>query len=201
MMDELECMNIYEIVSVVSITAFYGVYAVKQIAMRKKGIDTARLGKGDKPRKVAMQERLLAGVTLLAGIMQYAAVFSSNSMLPLNVAALPLQFAGTVVCAVGTIYFAAAVLSMHGNWRAGIDATQKTSLVETGIYRFSRNPAFVGFDLMYIGFAMVWPNWPLAIISVLAVVLLHLQIIREEAYLEGKFGEEYLNYKKRTLRY
>lgn len=47
-------MNIYQILSLAFITVFYGIYVVKQAAMRRKGIDTARLGKGVKPRGVAL---------------------------------------------------------------------------------------------------------------------------------------------------
>lgn len=194
-------MNIYQIASFVLITLFYGIYAVKQVAMRREGIDTARLGKGIKPRAVVVQERILATVTVSVGILQYATVLDGNRFLPIGNPPLPLQFAGTAVCVVGAIYFAVAVASMHGNWRAGIDAGHTTELVKTGIYRFSRNPAFVGFDLMYAGFAVVWPNWPLAILSAVAIALFHLQILHEEKYLEGRFGEEYTEYKSRTMRY
>lgn len=194
-------MNIYHIASIVIITLFYGIYAVKQLAMRRKGIDTARLGKGVKPRAVIVQERVLATVTVVVGVLQYATALWGNRFLPVGNPPVPLQFAGTAVCAVGTLYFAVAVASMRGNWRAGIDAGQATELVKTGIYRFSRNPAFVGFDLMYAGFAAVWPNWPLVILSAVAIVLFHLQIRREESYLEERFGEDYTQYKSRTMRY
>ena len=40
---------------------------------------------------------------------------------------------------------------MRDFWRAGIPETDKTELVTEGIYQISRNPAFLGFDLLYIG--------------------------------------------------
>lgn len=40
---------------------------------------------------------------------------------------------------------------MRDSWRAGISETDKTELVTEGIYQISRNPAFLGFDLLYIG--------------------------------------------------
>ena len=40
---------------------------------------------------------------------------------------------------------------MRDFWRAGISETDKTELVTEGIYQISRNPAFLGFDLLYIG--------------------------------------------------
>ncbi len=53
-----------------------------------------------------------------------------------------------------------------------------------GIYNYSRNPAFLGFDLVYIGILLMFFNPVLLVISVFAMVMLHLQILREEKFLE-----------------
>ena len=47
---------------------------------------------------------------------------------------------------------------MKDSWQAGIPDKDKTELVTTGIYRFSRNPAFLGFDLMYVGALLLYGN-------------------------------------------
>lgn len=62
-------------------------------------------------------------------------------------------------------------------------------------------PAFLGFDLMYIGVALMYFN-PLTVgFTVFAAVMLHLQILQEEKYMEQTFGESYLQYKKKVFRY
>ncbi|MDD5899438.1 MAG: methyltransferase [Lachnospiraceae bacterium] len=66
---------------------------------------------------------------------------------------------------------------------------------------WSRNPAFVGFDLMYLALCLLFFNIPLLLVSVWAAVMLHLQILQEEAHMERMCGEEYRAYKKRTMRY
>ena len=70
----------------------------------------------------------------------------------------------------------------------------------TGPYRFTRNPAYLGMALTYVGIALlssaVWVLLPLPL--VLAVIDRGV-IAREERYLQRKFGEEYLSY-KRTVR-
>ena len=52
-----------------------------------------------------------------------------------------------------------------------------------GIYRYSRNPAFLGFDLMYAGVLLLYGNLLTLGFSVFAMVMLHLQILQEERYL------------------
>lgn len=88
------------------------------------------------------------------------------------------------------------------SWRAGVSKTDKTELVTNGIYQFSRNPAFLGFDLLYIGTLLMFFNWILCILTVFAVTMYHLQIVNvEEDFLLATFGNEYLQYKKKVCRY
>jgi protein-S-isoprenylcysteine O-methyltransferase Ste14 len=77
-----------------------------------------------------------------------------------------------------------------------------TAIVRTGPYRFSRNPIYLAFSLVQLGIA-AWLNslWVLATLG-LAVILMSCVVIpREEQYLEGKFGAEYLEYKACTRRW
>jgi len=77
-----------------------------------------------------------------------------------------------------------------------------TALVSTGPYRFTRNPMYVGFTLLYVGISL-WLNtlWPLLLLPLVIVVMNWGVIAREERYLERRFGEEYLEYKRRVRRW
>lgn len=77
-----------------------------------------------------------------------------------------------------------------------------TALVTTGIYGLSRNPIYVGFTVIYIGLA-VGMDSPLALAMLFPclIVLDRFVIVREEAYLERKFGEAYRSYKARVRRW
>ena len=94
-----------------------------------------------------------------------------------------------------------SVLCMRNSWRAGIPDKDRTELVTTGIYRFSRNPAFLGFDLQYLGVLLMFGNGLTAGFTVFAAVMLHLQILQEERYLTETFGTPYLEYRKQVFRY
>lgn len=198
----VKIMNTFRVIGLVLITVFYGIYIAKQMMLRAKGIDSARLGKGSKPVETSRQERVLMVVTVAVAVLQYVTLLlADTSALYLFQPCAALRFAGVVVGCVGVVYFACAVSAMRDNWRAGIDSSQQTELVTEGIYRFSRNPAFVGFDLLYVGFAMLFPTWLLIPITVMALLLFHLQVLNEEKYLKDRFGQAYADYAKRTLRY
>ena len=93
-----------------------------------------------------------------------------------------------------------ATVTMKNSWRVGIPE-EKTALITDGIYKWSRNPAFAGFDLLYLSICLMFFNIPLAVVSVWAAVRLHLQILQQEAYMHDIFGEEYEQYRKHILRY
>lgn len=90
---------------------------------------------------------------------------------------------------------------MKTSWRAGIDKSTKTALVTSGLYKFSRNPAFVGMDLMFIGVAITYTNLVTLLSALLVIVGLHLQILQEEKHMEEVFEKEYNEYAIRTARY
>ena len=77
-----------------------------------------------------------------------------------------------------------------------------TAIVERGPYGFTRNPLYVGMALIYAGISARANALPAAL---LLPVVLHIVdrgvIKREERYLEGKFGDEYLRYKGRVRRW
>ena len=111
------------------------------------------------------------------------------------------RFTGFCVGMMGDVIFLLSVLCIKDSWRAGIPDKDKTELVTTGIYRFSRNPAFLGFDLMYVGVLLLYGNLLTLSFSVFAIVMLHLQILQEERYLVNTFGAQYQEYCCHVFRY
>jgi protein-S-isoprenylcysteine O-methyltransferase Ste14 len=76
------------------------------------------------------------------------------------------------------------------------------ALATSGIYRWTRNPMYVGGAPMMVGLAILCLLDWLPLLMVPAAFVLHFGIVRrEELYLETKFGEEYLRYKARVPRY
>jgi protein-S-isoprenylcysteine O-methyltransferase Ste14 len=77
-----------------------------------------------------------------------------------------------------------------------------TTVVTEGPYRFTRNPMYVGFTLQYLGIsAFASALVPVLLLPVVFAVMRRGVIDREERYMEGKFGDEYLRYKERVRRW
>ncbi len=75
-----------------------------------------------------------------------------------------------------------------------------SNVIQSGLYRFSRNPIYVSGLLLQLGIALLLNNlWIVLLVPVSKLVFDRYVIAREEAYLERAFGEVYLDY-KRTIR-
>lgn len=100
----------------------------------------------------------------------------------------------------------ALILWAFGNFRragtAILPVRSTTQIVERGPYVFTRNPMYLGMTAVYTGIALAFAlDWAVILLpGVLAVVYLYV-IRKEERYLSAKFGQEYLDYKKRVRRW
>lgn len=132
--------SIVQVVTVIVMAVFYIAYFAKQIRQQHQGIDTMILGKGNKPESQKKLETILKIATFIMPAIELFSIWWSLVTLPVW-----LQWGGVVIAAIGVWFFFASILTMKGNWRAGVPDKKETSLVTTGIYSISRNPAFVGF--------------------------------------------------------
>ena len=77
-----------------------------------------------------------------------------------------------------------------------------TTIVTSGIYRYTRNPMYLGMSLALVGLGLVFDQlWFLLALPIAVLAVTKLAIEREEAYLAEKFGAPYLEYKKQVRRW
>lgn len=186
----------FQVAGIAIMLVFYGCYFIKMISQHKKGIKTDQIGKG-KVGFVKFVEITMKIVTYLVPVVEIVSIILNTSFF-----AVPVRIVGVLVAVVGVAVFIISVLTMRDSWRAGVSKTDKTELVTKGIYKISRNPAFLGFDLMYLGILLMFFNLVLFEVSLFAMLIFHLQIVNvEEDFLLEAFGDEYLRYKKKVCRY
>lgn len=186
----------FRLIAIAVLAAFYGCYFVKMFHQKKKGIQTDQIGKGKAGfvKLVEITMKIAAFLVFIVGVVSIFLGTSCGSVL--------VQIIGVAMGIAGTAVFITSVLTMRDSWRAGVSVTDRTELVTSGIYQISRNPAFLGFDLLYIGILMMFFNWVLCAVSIFAILMYHLQIVNvEEEFLLTTFGDEYLQYKKKVRRY
>ena len=189
-------MKPMQITALAVLTVFYIAYFTKMISQRRKGVKTDHIGKGDKPRKLLVVEMLMKIATYSVVAVEVISIVWDFRMWKSSYA-----WMGIGVAALGVLVFIVAMATMGDSWRAGIPEKDETELVTTGIYRISRNPAFLGFDLTYFGLLIAFFNYLHLIFVLYAVLMLHLQILQEEKHLIETLGEKYTEYKKHTGRY
>jgi protein-S-isoprenylcysteine O-methyltransferase Ste14 len=135
----------------------------------------------------------------LAWALAVMAAFALDWLMPLPFvpAAVP---AGWLVVALAL--FAWAIVTIT---RAGSNVPTNTptiSIVDTGPYRFTRNPIYLGMMLALVGLAIAFDSlWPLVTLVPFALVIRYGVVAREEAYLERMFGEVYRRYRARVRRW
>ncbi len=186
---------IFQLAAMLILICFYTFYLAKIVIQKKQSIRTNQMGKGNKPRKVLILERVMTIATVLTIIVEVISIWTTKAYLPIGFC-----IAGIIIGICAVSIFAVATITMKTSWRVGI-LEEKTELITNGIYSISRNPAFVAFDLLYLSICLLFFNIPLLLISLWAAVMLHIQILQEEVHMHSMFGEAYDEYKKHTCRY
>jgi protein-S-isoprenylcysteine O-methyltransferase Ste14 len=122
--------------------------------------------------------------------------------LPFLPAGVPAGWLGAMVFVLALALFAWAIVTVT---RAGSNVPTNrptTSIVESGPYRFTRNPIYLGMFLGLIGLAIAFDTlWLLLMLVPFALVIRYGVVAREEAYLERKFGDVYRGYRSRVRRW
>ncbi len=87
--------------------------------------------------------------------------------------------------------------------RTAINPTKPTTAIaRSGPFRFSRNPLYLALAIVYSGLSIYFRSLPALLLLPVAMTLMYYTVIRyEERYLEGKFGDEYRNYRKSVRRW
>jgi protein-S-isoprenylcysteine O-methyltransferase Ste14 len=113
-----------------------------------------------------------------------------------------LRYSGWVSIAVGIALMLWAVLVMFGH-RTTINPYGKpSSLLQTGPFRFSRNPIYLADTLIYCGIGLLLDSlWPWLLLPLLIFCMQSTVIVHEEHVLTRLFDDEYRTYRRRVRRW
>lgn len=100
----------------------------------------------------------------------------------------------------GIVFLSAGFLNLGRSLRMGLP-NNSTKLMTKGIFKITRNPVYVGLNLICLSSAIYFSH-PINILLMFVVWVYHHQvIISEEGFLKKRFGSAWLNYTKKTRRY
>jgi protein-S-isoprenylcysteine O-methyltransferase Ste14 len=105
-----------------------------------------------------------------------------------------------VVLGVGTAIWGRRTMQAAGT---NINPTRPaTTIVTSGPFRFSRNPLYLALTLIYLGLTLAFNTWWGIVVLIPLLLTMHRAVVlREERYLEQKFGEGYRQYRSKVRRY
>lgn len=142
--------------------------------------------------------KIVIGLCAVAGFDQWHPSFF-NFYLFIDSPALPPY--GYALIVISMLWTMVAQWQMSSSWRIGIDTENETELRVHGLYRYSRNPIFLGMLGLVLGIFIVRPIFLNLLTFVLSVILMTIQIRLEEEFLDQQHGDDFFLYKSQTRRW
>jgi protein-S-isoprenylcysteine O-methyltransferase Ste14 len=179
-----------------TIVLLLGMVLTRVVLLKRQGIKAMKFGSTDKT------DFLIPPFALFYFYVLFAAAFDWP-----NVSARPFfhseaaAWAGVLFCVAGLVILLWSLISFRQSFRIGIDTDDADKLIVDGVFAFSRNPIYVVFAMVLLGEFLIFPNWISLIYLVAGAGLIHRQVLREEDYLKGHYGEAYEHYCHRVRRY
>lgn len=192
------------------IPIFYIVYILIAFALptyrvwKTTGINPITFSKSDNAHDYigGVFKVLLLAVFIEIGIQCFFPAIMHNYLLPMNYLNNPIfRVIGLVIIHLSCIWTIIAQYQMNKSWRIGIDEQNKTELVSTGTFAYSRNPIFLGMLITLTGLFFISPNGLSFCILIVSFVILQIQVRLEEDFLIKIHGDIYRAYKKSTRRW
>ncbi|AEY68006.1 isoprenylcysteine carboxylmethyltransferase family protein [Clostridium sp. BNL1100] len=198
-------MQITDFISLMLFFIFGLSYILKLVILNKNNrIKANVLAKGNKEFSIYSTELFVRTSSMLWLLTWISEIVFHNKISHIagNIfKSMFITYTGILITALGAGVFILAVVFMKTSWRVGIDKNTQTALITNGIYKFSRNPAFVGFNLMFLGVFLTYSNIITLGIWFINMIAFHLLILQEEQHLSTVFGKEYEKYKSNVPRY
>ncbi len=171
------------------------------LAWRRTGINPIVWPNDDSTEGYIARALHAATAVLLIGCALHGAGTSLRLGLLPWAGSVALYWLGVALFAIALAWVLVAQLQMGASWRIGIDHARATALVEHGLFRWSRNPIFLGTRLALLAAVLMVPTAITLAASVALEVLIQLQVRLEEQHLLQLHGDAYRDYRARVRRW
>lgn len=110
------------------------------------------------------------------------------------------RYISVFILFIGLVFTVISLINLGKSIRLGLP-TDDTELKTNGLYKYSRNPMYVGFDLITLAAMIYTLHWMIIILGVYSLITYHLIIKGEENFLMKRFGDAYKQYQLKVRRY
>ncbi len=157
--------------------------------------ETTTTASADNPGVLVWPPLLYGGAFILVLILR------AVSRMPI-VAATTTVWLGLAIVVVGLTIMARGRRTMTAAGTNVNPSRPATTIVSSGPFRFTRNPLYVGVTIVFAGLTVAFNTWWGFVVLAPVLLTMHFGVVlREERYLERKFGDEYRQYRSRVRRY
>jgi len=171
---------------------------IRAIMLKKHGINVIVFGKTDRKEFIYLLLIMVIGFSLLMVI--FGLPLWLYMVHPFWKSELPGWF-GLLLYALSIIGFVVTLANFGKSFRVGIDEKQPDKLITGGVFTFSRNPVYLCFLVYFLGLLLIFRNVALIIVTIIAMIMIHRRILREESFLSSYYGQEYKEYCIKVRRY
>lgn len=188
----------------VLLLAFYGMTLMRvALVYRRTGINPVKLKADDSVYEVTGRVlKASIGTWLLIGLVYAFAPGVKPWLVPIQYLETEAVYrTGLVMAGIAILWIGVGQAQMSASFRMGIDASEKTALVRQGLFRWSRNPIYLGLFAAVGGFFLVAPNALSFGALVAAWIGVKVQVRLEEEYLLSHHGDAYLEYQSTVRRW
>jgi protein-S-isoprenylcysteine O-methyltransferase Ste14 len=144
--------------------------------------------------------KIIPPLVYLAGIVVGAVI---SIWIPTKIVSSSLAWMlGGILIVCGAVLAGSAIFKFKGAGTTVRPDRAPSTLVVVGPYRITRNPMYLGLALVYVGVAIADQSiWAIILLPVVLTIIQRRAIEPEEAFLERRFGSDYIRYKENVGRW
>lgn len=191
---------------IIYLVLFYGLVFLWRSYMtwRKTGVNPYRITKQNGLADFVARIYSFVSVGIIINVLLFSLgppswyIFLS----PITWLELPLlRTIGTTLLILTLSWVLFSQVNMGNSWRIGIDTENETKLITHGVFRYSRNPIFLGMRVNLLSLFLILPNALSLVLWLLGDISIQMQVFLEEEHLQQAFGPDYKGYCATTPRY
>jgi protein-S-isoprenylcysteine O-methyltransferase Ste14 len=144
---------------------------------------------------------LIATLSIVLPVIQYSGETGDISRGKFSWGFPFVSYFGFLLFFLGIVLRWVGILTLKRQWSVVVAVSDGHELVDTGIYKFIRHPVYAAVLLELLGIGLALSNWiSILILLIPNAAVLSYRIFVEEKALEGHFGNDYIEYERRTKR-